>query len=49
MQGRSPHCDSALATDVNQEKINAECKDGVLTVTLPKAAKARTIKVKVKG
>ncbi|MHC4708753.1 MAG: Hsp20/alpha crystallin family protein [Planctomycetota bacterium] len=24
----------ALATDVNQEKINAECKDGVLTVTL---------------
>ena len=38
-----------LATDVNQEKINAECRDGVLTVTLPKAAKARTIKVKVKG
>ncbi|UCF17050.1 MAG: Hsp20/alpha crystallin family protein [Phycisphaerales bacterium] len=38
-----------LPTDVNQEKINAECKDGVLTVTLPKAAKAKTIKVKVKG
>jgi HSP20 family protein len=38
-----------LSADVNQEKINAECKDGVLTVTLPKAAKARTIKVKVKG
>ena len=38
-----------LATEVNQEKIDAECKDGVLTVTLPKAAKARTIKVKVKG
>ncbi len=38
-----------LPTDVDQEKINAECKDGVLSVTLPKAAKARTIKVKVKG
>ncbi|UCE50793.1 MAG: Hsp20/alpha crystallin family protein, partial [Phycisphaerales bacterium] len=38
-----------LPTDVNQEKINAECKDGVLAVTLPKAAKAKTIKVKVKG
>jgi HSP20 family protein len=38
-----------LATDVDQDKINAECKDGVLTITLPKAAKARSIKVKVKG
>ena len=38
-----------LPTDVDQEKINAECKNGILTVTLPKAAKARSIKVKVKG
>jgi len=38
-----------LAADVDQEKINAECKDGVLTVTLPKAAKAKSIKVKVNG
>ena len=38
-----------LPTDVDQDKINAECKDGVLSVTLPKAAKAKTIKVKVKG
>ncbi len=39
----------SLPTDVDQEKINAECKDGVLTVTLPKAAKAKSIKVKVNG
>ena len=39
----------SLPTDVDQEKINAECKDGVLSITLPKAARAKSIKVKVKG
>lgn len=39
----------ALSADVEQDKIEAECKDGVLTITLPKAAKAKTVKVKVKG
>ena len=39
----------ALPTDVDQSKIEAECKDGVLSITLPKAAKAKTVKVKVKG
>ena len=39
----------ALPTDVDQENINAVCKDGVLSVTLPKAAKAKSIKVKVNG
>jgi HSP20 family protein len=38
-----------LPTDVDQAKIDAVCKDGVLSITLPKAEKARTIKVKVKG
>ena len=38
-----------LSTDVDQSKIEAVCKDGVLSVTLPKAAKAKTVKVKVKG
>ena len=38
-----------LTTDVDEEKINAVCKDGVLSVTVPKAAKAKSIKVKVKG
>ncbi len=38
-----------LGAEVDQEKINAVCKDGVLSVTLPKAAKAKTIKVKIKG
>jgi len=31
------------------EKVEAICKDGVLTITLPKAEKAKAIKVKVKG
>ena len=38
-----------LSADVDQDKIEATCKDGVLSVTLPKAAKAKTVKVKVKG
>jgi HSP20 family protein len=39
----------ALPTEVDQDKIEAECKNGVLSITLPKAAKAKAIKVKVKG
>ena len=39
----------ALPTEVDQDKIEAECKDGVLSITLPKAAKAKAVKVKVKG
>ena len=38
-----------LPTDVDPGKIEAVCKEGVLSVTLPKAAKAKAIKVKVKG
>ena len=38
-----------LPTDVDSDKIDATCKDGVLSVTLPKAAKAKAVKVKVKG
>ena len=38
-----------LPTDVDQAKIDAVCKDGVLSITLPKAEKAKTIKVKVQG
>ncbi len=38
-----------LPTDVDQDKIEAVCKDGVLSLTLPKAAKAKTVKIKVKG
>ncbi|MEE9370160.1 MAG: Hsp20/alpha crystallin family protein [Sedimentisphaerales bacterium] len=39
----------SLPTDVDQAKIDAVCKDGVLSITLPKAEKAKTVKVKVKG
>ena len=38
-----------LPTDVDQHKIDAEYKDGVLSITLPKAETAKAVKVKVKG
>ncbi|MBD3676174.1 MAG: Hsp20/alpha crystallin family protein [Planctomycetaceae bacterium] len=38
-----------LPCEVDQDKINAECKHGVLEVTLPKVAAAVSKKVKVKG
>jgi len=38
-----------LPTDVDAGKIDAVCKDGVLSITLPKAATAKAVKVKVKG
>ena len=38
-----------LPTDVNQSKVDASYKDGVLSITLPKAEKAKAIKVKIKG
>jgi len=41
--------DLNLPTDVDTTKVEAVCRDGILTVTLPKAEKAKAIKVKVKG
>jgi len=38
-----------LSTDVDQKKIEAVCKDGVLSITLAKAEKSKAVKVKVKG
>jgi HSP20 family protein len=38
-----------LPTDVDQSKIDATCKNGVLSVILPKAEKAKAIKVKING
>jgi len=38
-----------LPTDVDQSKVEATCKDGVFLITLPKAASAKAVKVKVKG
>lgn len=39
--------DVNLPTDVDPDKIDAVCKNGVLSVTLPKAEKAKAVKVKV--
>ncbi len=38
-----------LPTDVDSEKVEATCKDGILTINMPKAAKAKAVKVKVKN
>jgi HSP20 family protein len=41
--------DITLPTDVDSTKIDASCKDGVLTISLPKTERAKAVKVKVKG
>jgi HSP20 family protein len=38
-----------LPVDIDVEGVSAELKDGILTVTLPKAAKAKTKKIRVRG
>jgi len=38
-----------VPVDIDSESIEADLKDGILTVFIPKAAKAKTKKVKVKG
>jgi HSP20 family protein len=38
-----------LPTDVDESKIEAVCKEGVLSITLPKAEKNKAVKVQVKG
>ena len=41
--------DLNLPADIDTDKIEAECKDGILSITLPKAETAKPVKVKVKG
>ena len=38
-----------VPVDIDSEHIEADLKDGILTVVIPKAAKAKTKKVNVKG
>ena len=38
-----------IPVDIDSESIEADLKDGILTVIIPKAAKAKTKKVRVKG
>ena len=38
-----------IPVDIDSENIEADLKDGILTVVVPKAAKAKTKKVRVKG
>lgn len=41
--------DLNLISEIDAGKIEAACKDGVLTLKLPKSPKAKPTKVKVKG
>ena len=41
--------DITLPADVESTKIDAHCKDGILTISMPKTEKAKAIKVKVKS
>ena len=38
-----------LPTDVDSAKVEATCKDGVLSITLPKAEVSKAVKVQVKS
>ena len=40
--------DLNLGADIDPKKIEAECKNGVLTITLPKAETAKAVKIKVR-
>ena len=40
--------DLNLGAAVDPEKIDARCKDGILSITLPKTEKSKAVKVKVK-
>jgi len=41
--------DLTLGSEVDASKIDAACRDGILTVTLPKSERAKAVKVKVKS
>jgi HSP20 family protein len=41
--------DVTLPADVDSEKVEATCRDGVLTVTLPKSEQARPKRIAVKS
>lgn len=38
-----------LGSAVDPEQIEAECKNGILTIKLPKTEKTKAVKIKVKG
>lgn len=40
--------DVNLPAEVDANKVEATCKDGVLSITLPKAARSKAVKVQIK-
>jgi HSP20 family protein len=43
------HREILLSSDVDGDKVQATCRDGVLTVTLPRSAAAKSRKIEVKA
>ena len=41
--------DIELPAEVDQDKIDASCKNGVLSITLPKTEKTKPVKIQVKS
>lgn len=41
--------DVTLPAEVDTAKVEATCKDGVLNITLPKAARSKAVKVQIKS
>lgn len=41
--------DMNLPAEVDRDKVEATCKDGVLSIKLPKAAQSKATKVQIKG
>jgi len=41
--------DINLSAEIKPDKIEANCKDGILTIKLPKMENSKAVKVKVKG
>lgn len=40
--------DMTLPSEIDQSRIAAVCKDGILSITMPKSEKAKAVKIKVK-
>jgi HSP20 family protein len=41
--------DLNLSTEIDTDKIEAVCENGILTLTMPKSEKAKPVKVKIKN
>lgn len=40
--------DVNLSSDIDPEKVDASCKDGIITITVPKSEKTKPFKIEIK-